>query len=294
MVLGIGGFQEKMRRGQIQLRGNISWKARRSLTILRYGYDKVLRLPIIFGNAIPKCGSKLLFNILRGLQELGPFIDTGLNEIKPFFQGDVTSQTWINKQLDALQGGDIRFGYLYGYDENIKRLTQDNWASFLIIRDPRDQVISEIFFAMEIHRGHALHAFLHAQEEMGARISALLHGIDDGAYKRVGIRDHYERFLPWMEEEGICIIRYEDLIGRRETELRKIIKHLSGRGFTPDITQDQAIKTIERQMEPSKSETFRKGQSGGWRRHFTQKNTTEFNEVAGDLLARLGYEGEEV
>ena len=283
-----------MRRGQIQLRGNISWKARRSLTILRYGYDKVLRLPIIFGNAIPKCGSKLLFNILRGLPELGPFIDTGLNEIKPFFQGEVTSQAWISTQLDALRGGDIRFGYLYGYGENIKRLSQDNWASFLIIRDPRDQVVSEIFFAMEIHRGHALHAFLHAQEDMEARISALLHGIDDDAHKRVGIRDHYERFLPWIEEEGICIIRYEDLIGKREIELRKIMKYLSGRGFTPDVPQVQAIKTIERQMEPSKSETFRKGQSGGWRRYFTQKNIIEFNEIAGDLLSRLGYEGEEV
>ena len=283
-----------MRRGQIQLRGKICWKARRSLNILRHGYIKVSRLPIIFGNAIPKSGSKLLFNILRGLTELGPFMDTGLNEIKPFFQGEVTSQAWINAQLDALRGGDIRFGYLYGYDENIKRLSQDSWASFLIIRDPRDQVISEIFYAMEIHRSHALHAFLHAQENMEARITALLRGIDDDAHLRVGIRDHYERFLPWMEEEGICIIRYEDLIGKREIELGKILNHLSGHGFTPEVSQDQALKTIERQMEPSKSETFRKGQSGGWRRYFTQKNITEFNEAAGDLLARLGYEGKEV
>lgn len=283
-----------MRRGQIQLRGNISWKARRTITILRHGHGKVSRLPIIFGNAIPKCGSKLLFNILRGLTELGPFVDTELNEIKPYFQGRVTSQAWINTQLDALRGGDIRFGYLYGRDENIKRLCQDNWASFLIIRDPRDQVISEIFYAMEIHRSHALHAFLHAQENMEARITALLRGIDEDEHKRVGIRDHYERFLPWMEEERICIIRYEDLIGKREMELRKILKHLSGQGFTPEVSQDQALKTIERQMEPSKSETFRKGQTGGWRRYFTQKNIAEFNNAAGDLLARLGYESEEV
>ena len=283
-----------MRRGQIQLRGNISWKARRTITILRHGYKQVSRLPIIFGNAIPKCGSKLLFNILRGLTELGPFVDSELNEIKPYFQGEVTSQLWINTQLDALRGGDIRFGYLYGCDENIKRLCQDSWASFLIIRDPRDQVISEIFYAMEIHRSHALHAFLHAQENMEARITALLLGIDDDEHKRVGIRAHYERFLPWMEEERICIIRYEDLIGKRERELHKILQHLAGQGFTPEVSHDQALETIERQMKPSKSETFRKGQSGGWRRYFTQKNITDFNKAAGDLLARLGYEGEEV
>ena len=282
-----------MRRGQIQLRGNISWKVRRGLTILRHGYDKVFRLPIVFGNAIPKCGSKLLFNILRGLTELGPFVEAGLNEIKPNFQGEVTSQAWIDLQLNALRGGDIRFGYLYGYDENVKMLSQDNWASFLIIRNPRDQIISAIFYAMEIHTGHALHAFLHAQNNMEDRISALILGNDDGVNWRASIFGRYEKFLPWMSNEEICVIRYEDLIRNRETELCRILSHLSNRGFTPNIPQDEAIRILRRQMIPSKSETFRKGQLGEWRKYFTQKNITEFDQSTGDLLARLGYDGED-
>ncbi len=35
---------------------------------------------------------------------------------------------------------------------------------------------------------------------------------------------------------------------------------------------------------------FRKGTAGDWVNHFTRENRTQFNEIAGDLLVRLGYE----
>jgi len=44
-------------------------------------------------------------------------------------------------------------------------------------------------------------------------------------------------------------------------------------------------------LDPArKSHTFRSGQTGGWREHFTDEHKKLFKDVAGDLLVRLGYE----
>ena len=43
-------------------------------------------------------------------------------------------------------------------------------------------------------------------------------------------------------------------------------------------------------INPKKSHTFRKGESGQWRKIFNEEHTEVFKKVAGDLLIRLGYE----
>ena len=52
----------------------------------------------------------------------------------------------------------------------------------------------------------------------------------------------------------------------------------------------QEIAILERAITPKKSGTFRKGQPGNWRQHFSEANKALFKEQAGDLLLRLGYE----
>lgn len=279
-----------MQRGRIQLRGRVRWKLRRARTLLRYGARRVGRLPIVFGNAIPKSGSKLLFNILRGLTRVGPFVDTGLNEIKPFMDGIPTPQTWINRQLDALAAGDIRFGYLYAHPDSLERLSRPGWASFMIIRDPRDTIVSEVFYASDMHPGHALHEHMRNLPRVEDRIETLIRGIPDGPRRRVNVREHYERFLPWLSQPEVCVLRFEDLLRQREVELARVMAHLEKHGAALDAPHERAIAILADEMAPRKSETFRQGRAQGWREHFTPANKEQFRSVAGDLLARLGYE----
>ena len=279
-----------IRRGQIQLRSRFRWRIKRWETILRAGYGPVSNLPIVFGNAIPKSGSKLLFNILRSLEGVGPFIDTDLNEIKPFFQGEPTDPRWIKAQLEALRPGDIRFGYLYAQDDYLRRLTGPGWASFLILRDPRDQIISEIFYAMDIHLDHGMHAYLQSLPDMSARIDAMIHGVDKGASSRVGVREHYERFSGWWRSPDICVVRFEDLVDRRESELVHILAHLEDCGYKPKEPRETILAVFKNAMRPERSETFRKGKTGTWREHFTPQNIEAFKTQANGLLIELGYE----
>ncbi|MGH2625188.1 MAG: sulfotransferase domain-containing protein [Anaerolineales bacterium] len=279
-----------MQRGRIQVRGRVRWKLRRAGALLRHGPSRVGRLPIVFGNAIPKSGSKLLFNILRGLTRLGPFVDTGLNEIKPYLDGRPTPQPWINRQLDALAPGDIRLGYLYFHPDSLVRLSRPGWATFMIIRDPRDTIVSEVFYATDMHPGHALHEHMRSLPRVEDRIQALIGGIPEGPLRRVNVREHYERFLPWLGRPEVCLLRFEDLLRQREVELERMLGHLDQRGAAWDAPRDRAIAILAAEMAPGKSETFRQGRAQGWRDHFSPANKQLFLSVAGDLLERLGYE----
>lgn len=279
-----------MRRGQIQLRGLIRWKVRRARTLARYGVNAMNRLPVVFGNAMPKNGSKLLFNIMRGLPRLGPFVDTGLNAIKPYFRNEPTSLRWIRGQLDMLRPGDVRLGYLYAVEENVAGICRPGWANFLILRDPRDALVSEVFYAMDMHPQHLLHDYLASLSSMEARLDTLIFGIPEGKLKRVNVREHYELFLRWLDYEDIFPIRFENLITEPRVGLGRILDFLGSMGFEPDLPRDQAIDILQTQMAPEKSETFRKGKSGGWRNHFTDANKEHFKQVADELLIIMGYE----
>ncbi len=265
------------------------WITRRAGTQLRRG-DGLSALPVVFANAIPKSGSNLLFNVIRGLVNLGPFVDSAQPVIKPYTNGKPTSMEWTRKQLDLLRPGDIRCGYLYATPENMAALLQPNWALFLITRDPRDNIVSEIFYALDIYPDHALHDHLLSMSSMEERIDTLIHGIPEGDLKRAGVAEHYDRFLPWHEQAQVCTVRFEELISHPQAQLGRILDHLENFRFTPAIARTEAIDTLGRKMDPKRSNTYREGKSGAWRKHFTDRNRHHFKEHAGDLLIELGYE----
>lgn len=279
-----------MRRGQIQLRGRLRWWLRRARLRRRVGTEALARAPIVFGNAIPKNGSTLLFNILRGLPQIGPFVDSGLSAIKPIFRGQPTSPAWIRAELNRLRPGDVRLGYLHATPENIALVCQPGWAPFLIHRDPRDSLVSGIFYALEIHTNHIMNAYYRQQDNMEQRITTAIYGIPEGQYRFADIRTIYERYLGWLDYPQVCVVRFEDLVADPPRQLQRILEHLQAHGLQLALPEEQALAILAAQMDPRKSDTYRKGRAGGWREHFTERNKAQFKEVTSDLLIRMGYE----
>ena len=265
------------------------WTSRRAATRLRHG-DRLAALPVVFANAIPKSGSNLLFNVIRGLVDLGPFVDSAQPVMKPYIDGKPTPMDWTQKQLNLLRSGDIRCGYLYATADNMAALLRPNWAIFLIVRDPRDNIVSEIFYALDIHPEHALHDHFRSMQSMEQRIDTLIRGIPEGDLKRAGITEQYARFLPWLEQTQVCTIRFEDLVTDAPAQLGRLLDHLKQFGFVPDVPRSDAVTKLAIHMDPSRSNTYREGKTGGWREQFTKANKRQFKELAGDLLIELGYE----
>src|SRR3989304_3381425 len=77
--------------------------------------------PVLFGNSFPKSGTHLLTQILAGLPQMGPVVESGLPPIVTFVgdTGHPRSQSEILLDLARLLPGGIGYGSLHGGPENV-------------------------------------------------------------------------------------------------------------------------------------------------------------------------------
>lgn len=90
-------------------------------------------------------------------------------------------------------------------------------------------------------------------------------------------------------------IRYEDLLRNTPDALRRILGLLGGRTEDKMIERCIRASSFERasnrqQGEEDPSSFFRKGVAGDWRDVFTERDRKIYEEMAGNQLARTGYE----
>ncbi|HVX00962.1 MAG TPA: sulfotransferase domain-containing protein [Candidatus Babeliaceae bacterium] len=176
----------------------------------------------------------------------------------------------------------------YSYDLE-QQLRANNFRGILIIRDPRDQIISFIFFIykypnlwpdLTILPFDQLFEYLVTDGSIATK--SAIKGLD--AY--------YRTFLLWKKVPDLFYVtRFEDLVGtqgggslkRQRQEIATIAQHLQV-PKTPEETLyiGQAIF--------GRTWTFREGQIGSWKKYFTQYHKDIFKEHAGKLLIDMGYE----
>ena len=269
----------------------LRWQYRRGQVSRAYGTETLSRAPIVFGNAIPKSGSHLIIQVLLGLREIGAFVDPGFPPVNRYEDNSKLSQDKIIANLKAMQSGDIGYGYL-GCNEPYRNiLTAPEWATVFIYRDPRDVVVSSVFYISELNPSHDLHNYYNTQfGSVAERINAEITGITDPNHPYSGVRKRFEKYMGWLAESAILSLSFEEIILERETAFKKLFDYLEARGAKFSVTREDALAVLRRAIQPKKSGTFRKGKTGNWREHFTEANKTLFKETAGDILIDLGYE----
>jgi hypothetical protein len=190
-----------------------------------------------------------------------------------------------------MQPGEISYGYISAREPFLSALTQPGRATIFVYRDPRDMIISHIFYATQMHTGHWMHTYytekLNTMEE---RIQAAIQGVQEPGSELTPIRQRYEGYLGWLEQPNVFSLRFEELILDREKAFGNLLDYLSRFGFSPRLSRAEAIAVLNNAIVPRKSGTFRKGTPGNWREHFTRTNIATFKAATGDLLLRLGYE----
>ena len=268
----------------------LRWRARRLSTALRWGIGNLRRAPIVFGNAMPKSGSHLLVQILHGLTSIGPFIDPGF----PPVNRDEANQSLPDEKVFAniyrMLPGDIRYGYIHAKEPFLSLLTQPEQASLFMYRDPRDMLVSHVFYATNLYEGHGMNRYYARLDHMEARLNAAIEGVDEQEFYLSNVKERYDSYLGWFNQPDVFTLCFEDLILEQDTALARLLGYLAVRGLDLQISRNQAIEMLKAGIAPHKSGTFRKGEPGSWRKHFTPENKKRFKAVAGDLLIRLGYE----
>jgi len=174
--------------------------------------------------------------------------------------------------------------------ENVSFLTSSGRVNFFIYRDPRDMLVSQVFFATDMHEEHGMHDFYNSLPDFGERLKVAITGVDRDGLKMVSVQQRYEGVFAWLATPGVMCLRFEDLVNNRDATLLSMLDEVEKTGYKIPTPRAKAISILVEAIQPRKSHTFRSGKTGGWREFFTEEHKKLFKDVAGDLAVRLGYE----
>jgi sulfotransferase 6B1 len=247
--------------------------------------------PPIFGNSKPKSGSHLLIQILAGFTQIMPYKYVAADPIRTITkQGRRRQNNDILADFLHLPHGVIGWGYIEATPENIAFLCRPNRANYFIYRDPRDMLVSQVFFATDMNEEHGMHEYYNSLPDVGKRLNVAITGIDRDGLHMVSVKQRYEGVFQWLDQKYVMCLRFEDLINNRDATLNAMLDEVERTGYKIPTPREKALPILIEAIQPKKSHTFRSGKTGGWREHFTEEHKKLFKDVAGDLLVRLGYE----
>jgi hypothetical protein len=268
-------------------------RLRRWQAMYRWHRISLSGVPVLFANSFPKSGTHLLTQVLQGFTHLGPAVDCGLPAIVTYdgSTGRQRSPSQIVNDLERLLPGDIAYGHLHALPEVADHLCRPAAATYFILRDPRDVVVSHVHYVTEIETNHIHHTY-YTQElkDFDQRLRTSILGLPGEQIQFPDICRRFEPYLGWLERSEVLTLRFEDFLSDREQVLGAIFDHATSRGFPSALERGKAVRILDESIDPQQSPTFRSGKAGGWQTAFSPENKSLFKDVAGELLVHLGYE----
>jgi len=254
-------------------------------------------LPILLGISFPKSGTHLLDQILPGFSRVAPYAKR-LHSFYAEYEGGSGVKHPPEEALhwlDSLRPRDVASAHLFARPEAVARVISPRFIPYFIFRDPRDVVVSHVFYVTGMESQHVHHAHYQSLPDFDARLTVSILGRPDAGVEFPDIAERFAPYVGWLEQPEVLAIHFEDLIQERARTLNRIVDHFLARVqhliSSPQGTGRQRIvETLESAINPARSPTFRSGKTGEWKKHFTDEHRKIFKEVAGDLLIRLGYE----
>jgi hypothetical protein len=247
--------------------------------------------PTLLSISFPKSGTHLLDQILLGFARVAPFA----KRVHSFY-AEYEGESGIKRDpkqalrwLDSLRPLDVASAHLFARPEAIRRVTSPRFVPYFIFRDPRDVVVSHVFYVTDMEARHVHHDYYNSLPDFDSRLKVSILGRPDAGIEFPNIADRFAPYLGWLDRPEALTLHFEDLIHARAATLTRIADHLLARAPLP-TPSERILDTLESSINPSKSPTFRSGKTGEWKKHFTEEHKRIFKEVAGDLLIKLGYE----
>lgn len=248
-------------------------------------------LPILLGISFPKSGTHLLDQILLGFSNVAPYAKR-LHSFYAEYEGETGIKRPPEKAvawLDSLRPCDIASAHLFARPETITRVTSAAFVPYFIFRDPRDVVVSHVFYVTDMETRHVHHKYYASLPDFNARLNASILGRPDTDIEFPNISDRFAPYLDWLRCPEVMSLHFEDLINDRALTLTLILNHFLAR-VPLQAPRQFILDSLESSINPRRSPTFRSGRTGEWKKHFTDEHKKLFKDVAGDLLIRLGYE----
>jgi hypothetical protein len=248
--------------------------------------------PILLGISFPKSGTHLLDQILLGFNRVAPFSHR-LHSFYAEYEGKSGRKHTPQQALAwlaSLRPRDVASAHLFARPDAIACVTSSVFLPYFIFRDPRDVVVSHVFYVTDMEAHHVHHDYYASLPDFGSRLTVSILGRSDSAVEFPDIAARFAPYLGWLDQASVMTIHFEDLIDDRIATLNRILDHFLVRVPLHQGPRRLILDALESSINPNKSSTFRSGKTSEWKKYFTDEHKKIFKDVAGDLLVRLGYE----
>ncbi len=199
---------------------------------------------------------------------------------------------WLERRLSRVPDGCFVSAHCVYSPELASLFAGERMRVVCILRDPRDVAVSQMHHIKQRKEHFAHEAFLKLPSDH-ERLLLSIRGGELAGRRLQSLDERYRQFVGWQRDENSVLVKFEDLVGPKgggsaeaqRATVERVARHLGvsvGEEIAPSIEED--LFGLGR--------TFRKGQIGGWRSAFSEQHVRATNEVAGPLLAELGYEAD--
>ena len=248
--------------------------------------------PAWFALGVRKSGSSM-FN--RAVKLLAKFNAVNWIDLPgDLFERDVPFFRWRDSEVpDALVVGGNCYG---GYRDCPTGLSHhpefQRGLKVLLVRDPRDAIVSEYFSTARTHRmpEAGLQAEGGASDDMlKRRESAQAQSVEDYALSAGGLlAETIGRYLPLLGDPGLLVLRYEDIIFDKAQMVRDVAKHFEWKVTNGQV--DAVLKWIDVVPEVEDPNQFiRKVTPGDHREKLSAPVIARLDRMLGEAMEAFGY-----
>ena len=269
---------------------SILYQAEKGLQRIRFSSQST-DLPVLLGISFPKSGTHLLDQILLGFSRVAPYARR-LHSFYAEYEGESGRKRTLEQALawlNSLDSRDVASAHLFARSEIIKHVCSSSFIPYFIFRDPRDVVVSHVFYVTDMEVRHVHHNYYTSLPDFDSRLKVSILGRPNTNVEFPNITDRFAPYLGWLDQSAVMKIHFEDLVDDRPSMLNRIIDHFLARVALP-TPRHLILDSLDSSINPAKSPTFRSGKTGEWKKYFKEEHKDIFKAEAGDLLVRLGYE----
>lgn len=203
------------------------------------------------------------------------------------------------KKYDEVQAGNVVHGHDPFSEELHNILLQNQIRTILMIRDPRDQLISRMFHVKR-SQNHLWHERIQKMS-LDDLLMLCIEGRDD----LPGTDSMINLTLSWLiHDSGALAMKYETLLADPVPNFAKVLRHIgihknvdSLAGVIVERNRFERLSMGKRIWENGRkpgqennNSHFRKGITGDWKNYMKPAHIQKFKEIAGHQLIELGYE----
>jgi hypothetical protein len=179
-------------------------------------------------------------------------------------------------------------------------LDMSGYGMVFMYRDLRDVAVSWAHHVTVRNKPtlHPAKQFFQLIEAEGDFEDVLL-SVIEGIPPLPGVVEHWEDFAPWLDEDWILPVKYEDMLHNPEEVAERVFFYLVERSCEvrqKEYRVSERVEGLYKAMADAtrrreESLTFRRGVAGGWKDEFTLRVAEAFVAHGGhEWLVKLGYE----